>query len=55
MSTPNIVQGGSVRKILENALEAGQGLLRLVSNWVPRSFLHPGKRIKLHPDDYKQN
>ena len=52
MSKPNIVQGDSVKKILENALEAGQGLLRLVPNWVPRSFLHPGKRIKLHPDDY---
>ena len=21
-------------------------------NWVPRSFLHPGKRIRLHPDDW---
>ena len=52
MSTPNIVRGDSVKKILDNALEAGQGLLRLVPNWVPRSFLHPGKRIKLHPDDY---
>jgi hypothetical protein len=26
--------------------------LRLTPTWVPRSFLHPGKRIKLHPDDY---
>ncbi|MGE0757117.1 MAG: hypothetical protein AB7O38_08855, partial [Pirellulaceae bacterium] len=31
---------------------AGGGLLRLTPTWVPRSFLHPGKRIKLHPDDY---
>jgi len=27
-------------------------LLRLTPNWVPRSFLHPGKRIKLAPTDW---
>ena len=27
------------------------GLLRLSPAWVPRSFLQPGLRIKLHPDD----
>jgi hypothetical protein len=27
------------------------GLLRLAPCWVPRSFLQPGKRLKLHPDD----
>ena len=31
---------------------AGKGLLRLTPTWVPRSFLHPGKRIRLHPDDW---
>lgn len=34
------------------ALEQGQGILRLAPNWVPRSFCVPGRRIKLHPDDY---
>ena len=34
------------------ALEEGQGIVRLVPNWVPRSFCIPGRRIKLHPDDY---
>ncbi|MCE3245483.1 MAG: phosphomannose isomerase [Arthrobacter sp.] len=34
------------------ALEAGEGLLRLAPNWVPRSFLMPGRRLKLHPNDY---
>ena len=48
----NIVQGDNVGKILDRALDAGEGLLRLSPTWVPRSFLHPGKRIKLHPDDY---
>ena len=27
-------------------------MLRLTPTWVPRSFLHPGRRIKLHPSDY---
>ena len=34
------------------ALDAGGGLLRLTPTWVPRSFLHPGKRIKLAPTDW---
>ena len=33
------------------ALDAGGGIFRLAPNWVPRSFLHPGRRLKLHPDD----
>jgi hypothetical protein len=52
MIAPNIVKGDQIGKVLERALEAGGGLLRLTPTWVPRSFLHPGKRIKLHPDDY---
>ncbi len=30
----------------------GDGVLRLKPTWVARSFCRPGKRIKLHPDDY---
>lgn len=52
MVSPNIVKGDSVGPILERALDAGEGLLRLTPTWVPRSFLHPGKRIKLHPHDW---
>lgn len=52
MNGATIVKGDNVRKNLERALDAGDGLLRLTPTWVPRSFLHPGKRIKLHPDDY---
>jgi hypothetical protein len=47
-----MVKGDSVAGILSRALEAGEGLLRLTPTWVPRSFLHPGKRIKLHPHDW---
>jgi hypothetical protein len=40
-----------VQKTVEAALGETGGLLRLAPNWVPRSFLQPGLRIKLHPDD----
>jgi hypothetical protein len=45
------VKGDSVGKVLNRALDAGDGLLRLTPTWVPRSFLHPGRRIKLFPGD----
>src|SRR5512136_31950 len=40
-----------VQSLVEGALQDSGGLLRLAPNWVPRSFLQPGKRLKLHPDD----
>ncbi|MEQ1707911.1 MAG: hypothetical protein ABL864_06230 [Terricaulis sp.] len=36
---------------VDAALERGRGLLRLAPCWVPRSFLHPGRRLKLDPRD----
>lgn len=42
----------SIKTIADNALNQGEGILRLSPTWVPRSFCIPGKRIKLHPDDY---
>jgi hypothetical protein len=42
----------SANSIANKALEQGKGILRLAPNWVPRSFCVPGRRIKLHPDDY---
>ena len=42
---------GTGQKIRE-AIEACDGILRLAPTWVPRSFLQPGRRLKLHPDDY---
>jgi hypothetical protein len=38
--------------LAEKALEQGKGIVRLTPTWVPRSFCVPGRRIKLHPDDY---
>src|SRR4051794_35196725 len=37
--------------LVRQALEAGEGLLRLAPTWVPRSFLMPGRRLKLAPQD----
>ncbi len=52
MCASEIVSKDNVGAILERAMDAGGGLLRLTPTWVPRSFLHPGKRIKLAPTDW---
>jgi hypothetical protein len=36
---------------VRQALETAEGILRLAPTWVPRSFLMPGRRIKLAPQD----
>jgi hypothetical protein len=36
----------------KQALDQGEGILRLAPAWVPRAFCIPGRRIKLHPADY---
>ena len=42
----------NVAALASAALSESDGILRLAPNWVPRSFLQPGRRLKLHPDDY---
>lgn len=42
----------SLYSTIDRAFEQGKGVLRLTPTWVPRSFCIPGRRIKLHPDDY---
>lgn len=39
------------RSEVEHALGAGGGVLRLEPSWVPRSFMVPGRRLRLHPHD----
>jgi hypothetical protein len=39
------------RADVQHALEGGGGVLRLEPSWVPRTFMIPGRRLKLHPDD----
>jgi hypothetical protein len=45
----------SARKVdahlVRQVIESGEGVLRLAPTWVPRSFLMPGRRIKLAPED----
>ncbi|GAA1859300.1 hypothetical protein ACFQZV_01260 [Microbacterium koreense] len=42
----------STASAMDRALEAGGGIVRLAPTWVPRAFCTPGRRIRLHPDDY---
>src|SRR5580658_4719877 len=39
------------RAQIKEAIDTGAGVLRLEPSWVPRSFMIPGRRLKLHPDD----
>ncbi|MBL9202226.1 MAG: hypothetical protein JNL39_17075, partial [Opitutaceae bacterium] len=55
MSKSSVLDLKTVKKSTQSLVEAELGrtggLLRLAPAWVPRSFLQPGLRIKLHPDD----
>jgi hypothetical protein len=42
----------SGRSVAALALEQGVGIVRLSPTWVPRAFCVPGRRLRLHPDDY---
>ena len=42
----------SSASLAQRAIQQGRGIIRLTPTWVPRSFCVPGRRIKLHPDDY---
>ena len=39
------------RARVQEAINECGGILRLEPCWVPRSFMIPGRRLKLHPDD----
>ena len=39
------------RARVQEVIESGKGILRLEPAWVPRSFLLPGRRLRLHADD----
>lgn len=51
MSQSKAYNKDNVGKILDRAMDAGGGLLKLTPTWVPRDFLHPGRRIKLANED----
>lgn len=41
----------AVNSATREALEAGEGILRLAPTWVPRVYLQPGRRLKLDQRD----
>ena len=41
----------STRAGAQDVIDAGAGILRLEPCWVPRTFMVPGRRLRLHPDD----
>src|SRR5262245_54144167 len=41
----------SAQQLVNQALESGAGILRLMPTWVPRLFCVPGRRLRLHPSD----
>ncbi|QTL99213.1 hypothetical protein GM661_15240 [Iocasia frigidifontis] len=42
----------SKTNLINETFEKGEGILRLIPNFIPRRFGRPGKRLCLHPDDY---
>jgi hypothetical protein len=42
----------NVATLASAALSASNGIFRLAPTWVPRSFLQPGRRLKLNPNHY---
>ena len=42
----------ATRNAIERAFEQGAGIFRLAPVFVPRRFSAPGRRLRLHPDDY---
>src|SRR6266545_1553906 len=53
MNTVNLLKTveSNTKSKVEAELSRTRGLLRLMPTWVPRSFLQPGLRLKLHPED----
>src|SRR5947207_455159 len=50
-AAPERVSEKTSPNLLKQGLAASAGVLRLAPTWVPRSFLMPGRRLKLHPAD----
>jgi hypothetical protein len=42
---------GPITRLVQQAIEDGEGILRLAPTWVPRSYLVPGRRLKLAEQD----
>lgn len=40
------------KKEIRDIFKSSEGILRMTPTWVPRPFNEPGRRLRLHPDDY---
>lgn len=38
--------------VIEKGFQQGKGIFLMSPNWIPRPLLEPGKRLRLHPNDY---
>lgn len=45
------IHGDDVHKVAQEVLKAEKGIFRLAPTWIPRSFIRPGGRLKLAPQD----
>ena len=52
MTTARRKRKRSSGSLIRSSFEDGRWLLRMVPNFVPRRFVQPGRRLRLHPDDY---
>src|SRR5437588_2705561 len=50
-SKPSAAPAASNQQLIKQVLGSANGILRLAPTWVPRSFLMPGRRLRLHPAD----
>ncbi len=41
-----------MKKLIRSTFEMGEGIFRMVPNFVPVKFGVPGQRLKIHPSDY---
>jgi hypothetical protein len=51
MGDQSMNKATTVNSLTRQALEAGEGILRLAPTWVPRVYLQPGRRLKLDQRD----
>ncbi len=50
--TPFDLPVTSTGAAVDRVMNEGAGVIRLAPAWVPRAFCTPGRRLRLHPDDY---
>lgn len=47
-----MAKGAFMEKLIRETFESGDGIFRMIPNYIPVKFGVPGRRLKIHPDDY---